>query len=156
MTDINRLKQDMNDKFILIAPDGGSLKKIYKLAEQIGYKGKIYTATKNRDADGELSKQSIPDYHNDRFEHMNKDVIIVDDIGDGCNTFINLAKLIKAGRHQECRGKTYLILTHGIFSNGFEELFMYFDNIFCTNSYSDVKMKEGSNCEGFVKQVNVF
>lgn len=141
---------------ILVSPDAGASKKIYKLAEQIGYKGKIYTATKNRDANGKLSKQSIPDYHNDRFEHMNKDVIIVDDIGDGCNTFINLAKLIKEKRHQECRGKTYLILTHGIFSNGFEDLFMYFDNIFCTNSYSDVKMKEGSNGEGFVKQVNVF
>lgn len=153
---------EVNDSnFILISPDSGASKKIYKLSEQIGYKGKIYTATKDRDRDGNLSKQSIPDYTNDRFEHMNKDVIIIDDIGDGCSTFINLAELIKYGRHQKCTGKTYLIITHGIFSNGFKELSKYFDEIYCTNSYSDLKFHPSVNdiigpSEKFVKQLNVF
>lgn len=129
------IKADFNTNFnVWISPDAGALKKIYKLADQLGYKDKIYTATKSRAVDGSLSNQSIPDYQNDRFKHMNKDVIIIDDICDGGATFINLGKIIKNGRHQKCTGKTYLIVTHGIFSKLFKELFLYFDGIYTTDS----------------------
>jgi len=129
------IKADFNPNFnVWISPDAGALKKIYKLADQLGYNNKIYTATKSRAVDGSLSNQSIPGYQNDRFEHMNKDVIIIDDICDGGATFINLGKIIKAGRHQKCTGKTYLIVTHGIFSKLFKELSKYFDGIYTTDS----------------------
>ena len=51
------------------------------------------------------------------------------------------------------KGKIYLIITHGIFSKGFEELSKYFDGIYCTNSYSEID-SEGRNIN--LKQLNVF
>lgn len=143
------------DKFILISPDAGANKKIFKVAEQIGYTGKIYTAIKHRDTSGKLSRQDIPDLSNDRFVNQNKDIIIIDDICDGGATFINLSKFIKRHSHQDFKGKIYLIVTHGIFSKGFEELSKYFDGIYCTNSYRDVADDEYGEKTN-VKQLNVF
>lgn len=149
-----------NEKCILISPDAGANKKIFKVAEQIGYTKKIYTAIKHRDNSGKLSRQEIPDLANDRFINQNKDIIIIDDICDGGATFINLAKFIKRHSHSDFKGKIYLIITHGIFSKGFKELNQYFDGIYCTNSYSDLNSPEMSlkydNTLHKVKQLNVF
>ena len=125
--------------FILVSPDAGASKKIYKLAEQIGYKGDIITCSKDRGTDGKLTKTVVP--LSERC--FNKDFIIIDDICDGGATFINIANKIKEtfskyGDGRKC-GKIYLIVTHGIFSKGFEELSQYFDGIYCTNSYSDLQ-----------------
>lgn len=139
--------EDINNRFILIAPDGGSLKKIYKLAEQIGYKGDIITCSKERDKDGKLTKTAVPLL--DRESH---DFIIVDDICDGGATFINIAKNIKEqykGLEDISPIKIYLIVTHGIFSKGFEELSKYFDGIYCTNSYKEHNIEK-------VKVFNIF
>jgi len=159
MTDTNKLKQDINDKFILIAPDSGSLKKIYKLAEQIGYKGDIITCSKDRDVDGKLTKTYVPF---STAKTQNKDFIIIDDICDGGATFINVAKSIK-NRFEvydktNFNSKIYLIVTHGIFSKGFKELSQYFDGIYCTNSYGDALTQRDGDMqyEKFVKQLDVF
>lgn len=120
------------DKFILISPDAGASKKIYKIAEQIGYKGDIITCGKDRDEDGKLTKTEIiiP------WDCLKKDLIIVDDICDGGATFINIAKKVKElSDIYTHKGKIYLIVTHGIFSKGFDELNKYFDGIYTTNSY---------------------
>jgi ribose-phosphate pyrophosphokinase len=172
MTDTNKLKQDINDKFILIAPDSGSLKKIYKLAEQIGYKGDIITCSKDRDVDGKLTKTIVPyvfckgenNPYNEKV--YGKDIIIIDDICDGGATFINIAKEIKNAlpdiawfkQYNHPIPKIYLIITHGIFSKGFEELSQYFDAIYCTNSYGDALTQRDGDMqyEKFVKQLNVF
>lgn len=139
---------DVNDSFILVSPDAGASKKIYKLAEQIGYKGDIITCSKDRDKDGKLTKTVVPV----AFEQLKseKDFIIIDDICDGGATFINIAKAIKDERKS---AKIYLIVTHGIFSKTFGELSQYFDGIYCTNSYKDIK---GEASPEFVKQLNVF
>lgn len=143
---------DIEDHCILVSPDAGASKKIYKLAEKIGYNEDIITCSKDRDKDGKLSKVNVP--YDKTLGTTNKDLIIIDDICDGGATFINIAKTIKeSGMFY---GKIYLIVTHGIFSKGFQELSKYFDGIYCTNSYKDIKMKEGTNEEGFVKQLNVF
>jgi len=129
------------DDVVLFSPDAGATKKIYKVAERIGYKEKIVTCSKDRDADGKITKCVVPFTDGWR----NKNLIIIDDICDGGATFINIAKEIKTRR----TNKIYLIVTHGIFSKGFEELNKYFDGIYCTNSYSDISDK----C---VKQLNLF
>ena len=49
------------EDFILVSPDAGASKKIYKLAEQIGYKGDIITCSKDRDKDGKLIKTTTLD-----------------------------------------------------------------------------------------------
>ena len=74
-----------------------------------------------------------------------RDCLIVDDICDGGRTFIELAKEIR----KQTNLPIYLIVTHGIFSAGFEQLNEYFAGIFCTNSIKDID-------ETNVKQYNVF
>jgi ribose-phosphate pyrophosphokinase len=148
-------------QFIIIASDAGALHKIYKLAEKIGYKGDIITCSKERDTKGKLTKTVVPideDIVNINFNIKNKDFIIIDDICDGGGTFINIAKNIK---DKGLDNKIYLIVTHGIFSKGFEELSKYFDGIYCTNSYSNIKNWQEENGKifvkgDFVKQLNVF
>lgn len=140
--------------FILISPDAGASKKIFKLAEQIGYKGDIITCSKDRDVNGNLTRIVVPiDGKN-----LEKDAIIIDDICDGGRTFINIAEKLKS--YKEFKGKIYLIVTHGIFSNGFEELGKYFDGIYCTNSYSYVaELTTAAINEPIptkVKQLNIF
>lgn len=143
--------EDINNRFILISPDAGASKKIYKLAEQIGYKGDIITCSKDRDTDGKLTKTVVP-----MGKHWisNKDIIIIDDICDGGATFINIAKELKSNGF---KNKIYLIVTHGIFSKGFKELSQYFNSIYCTNSYQDIKFGSSLEKNGFcVIQSNVF
>ena len=131
--------------YILVSPDGGSLKKIYKLAEQIGYKGDIITCSKDRDKDGKLTKFKID---LSLIKEDNKDYIIIDDICDGGATFIKIASMLKLAT----TGKIYLIVTHGIFSEGTTELGHYFDRIYCTNSYKNCNQLELMK----VKQLDIF
>lgn len=139
-------------EIILISPDAGASKKIYKLAEQIGYKGDIIVCNKDRDENGKLTKIEVPLKMYDN----KPDLIIIDDICDGGATFINIAKAID--EHEWEYGKKYLIVTHGIFSKGFEELSQYFDGIYCTNSYKDITFPH--MIKGYMnknsQQLNVF
>lgn len=144
----------LNNKFVLVSPDAGASKKIYKLAELINYKGEVLTCSKHRDSEGKLTLTQVP-Y---RIDHFAKDLIIIDDICDGGGTFINIAKEIKK-LQPERTGKLYLIITHGIFSKGFAELNQYFDGIYCTNSYKNVEETEYhalENTKTNTKQLNVF
>ena len=139
---------------VLVSPDAGASHKIVKLAEKIGYKGDIITCSKERDNDGKLTSTVVP---------LNgiskrKDFIIIDDICDGGRTFINIAKKLI---EEEIDGKIYLIVTHGIFSAGFKELSEYFDGIYCTNSYSNLKFHPSVNdiigpSVNLAKQLNIF
>lgn len=134
-----------NSSMVLVSPDAGASKKIYKLAEQIDYKGEIITCSKDRDNEGKLTKVIVPINL-----IPNKDVIIIDDICDGGATFINIAKEVK--KLMDDDAKLYLIVTHGIFSKGYDELYKYFDGIYCTNSYKDNER----GAYNLVKQLNVF
>lgn len=136
----NHLYENKNRNFMLLSPDGGALKKVYKLAEQLEYNEDILSCSKSRGIDGKLTKTEVPHFD------LTKDAIIVDDICDGGATFINIAKIIKERYELHDlndklgmmpRGELVLIVTHGIFSKGFSELEKYFDKIYCTNSYSD-------------------
>lgn len=149
---------DWNKQITLVSPDAGASKKIYKLAEQIGYKGDIITCSKDRDADGKLTKTVVP--ISPCYSDSLKDHIIIDDICDGGATFINIAKTLKeryaSMNNENMKGKIYLIVTHGIFSKGFGALSEYFDGIYCTNSYSNLDNFNPSPKGKFVKQLNVF
>ena len=133
---LGKIYKDLNlNQFILVSPDAGANKKIYKLAKQIGYEGDIITCSKERNTSGELVETTVPI----RQRHQGKDIIIIDDICDGGATFINIAKSIKEDKFfKDC--KIYLIVTHGIFSKGFIPLAQYFDGIFCTNSYKNIEL----------------
>ena len=113
----------------LVSPDGGALKKIYKVSHFLGGMD-VVECSKNRDTKtGKLSgfKVFSDDLHGE-------DCLIVDDICDGGATFIGLAEALKA----KGAGKLYLAVSHGIFSKGTENLLPIFDKIFTTNSFRDI------------------
>jgi len=133
------------DNFVVVSPDGGSLKKIYHVVDHMSIGGDIVICSKYRDHEGNLSRVEVPV----KDSQVGKDFIIIDDICDGGATFINIAKELKK---QFVTGKIYLIVTHGIFSKGFGELAKYFDGIYTTNSYQDLL----PDTKSFVKQLNVY
>lgn len=120
-----------NGMYFICSPDAGALKKIYNLSEEIGYTGGIIKGDKHRDTSGSIVSTGIS--YPKRFftEDLVKDIIIVDDICDGGRTFIELAKALRQAGHT---GKFHLVVSHGIFSKGFEELKTSFESIFTTNS----------------------
>lgn len=111
----------------LISPDGGALKKIYKVSEFLGGV-EVVECSKSRDVKtGRLSGFKVYE------EDLNGiDCLIVDDICDGGGTFVGLAEELK----KKNAGKLYLAVSHGIFNKGFEVLDC-FEKIFTTNSFKD-------------------
>jgi ribose-phosphate pyrophosphokinase len=111
----------------LISPDGGALKKIYKVSEFLGGID-VVECSKSRDVKtGKLSGFKV---YNDDLQGIN--CLIVDDICDGGGTFIGLAEELK----KKNAGKLYLAVSHGIFNKGFDDL-KCFDGIFTTDSFRD-------------------
>jgi len=114
----------------LISPDGGALKKIYKVSEFLGG-AEVVECSKSRDVKtGKLSGFKV--YTDDL---GGADCLIVDDICDGGGTFNGLAEALQAKN----AGKLYLAVSHGIFSKGFDELSKYFEQIFTTDSIKEVE-----------------
>ena len=111
----------------LISPDGGALKKIYKVSEFLGGV-EVVECSKSRDVKtGRLSGFKV---YNDDLQGA--DCLIVDDICDGGGTFVGLAEELK----NKNAGKLYLAVSHGIFNKGFTVLDC-FEKIFTTNSFKD-------------------
>ncbi|WP_281231528.1 ribose-phosphate diphosphokinase [Flavobacterium gelatinilyticum] len=120
---LNRIGENVK----LISPDGGALKKIYKVSEFLGGV-EVVECSKSRDVKtGKLSGFKV---YNDDLQGI--DCLIVDDICDGGGTFVGLAEELK----KKNAGKLYLAVSHGIFNKGFEVLDC-FDKIFTTNSFKD-------------------
>lgn len=146
------IKDNEEDKVVLVSPDAGAYKKVYDVAKKFKIE-KIITATKVRDlGTGDILRTEVPTLD----QHNNLMYLIVDDICDGGRTFLELAKVIKEGRPT---AKVYLIVTHGIFSAGFDQLIQQIDGIFTTNSVKDIE--PGVDCplignNPYVKQLNVF
>ena len=133
--------EDEEDQIVLVSPDAGAYKKVFDVAKEFKIE-KIITATKVRDVKtGKILRTEIPVLD----QHRNLKYVIVDDICDGGRTFIELAKAIKDSRPT---AEIYLIVTHGIFSAGFDELKKYITEVYCTNSVKDIN-------DDFVKQLNI-
>ncbi|MFT7899589.1 ribose-phosphate diphosphokinase [Tenacibaculum ascidiaceicola] len=131
---IKQVTQQLSDDLILISPDGGALKKIYKVAAHL-QNYEVVECSKSRNVKtGQLTGFKV---YTDNLQ--GKDCLIVDDICDGGGTFLGLAKKLKAKN----AGNLYLAVSHGIFSKGFEELEKYFTKIFTTDSF---KTTENKNC----------
>lgn len=121
----NRILQGVT----FVAPDAGSNKKTSALAAYFGHPDFI-RADKLRDlATGRIKETVV--YCDDL---KGRDVVIADDLIDYGNTFLGLAKVLKA----KGAGKVVLYVTHGIFSGGTKHLFEGgIDEIYTTNSYHD-------------------
>jgi ribose-phosphate pyrophosphokinase len=138
-------KNDARERVCLVSPDAGAYKKIFDVAQEFQIDN-IATATKVRDLKtGKILHTEIPNLPvrlDEDFKY-----VIVDDICDGGRTFVELAKAI---REQRPTAKLYLVVTHGIFSGGFEALGEYFEHIYTTNS---IKEQEDTD---LVTRFNVF
>lgn len=130
---IEQVTRSMNNDLVLISPDGGALKKVYKLATHL-QKYDVVECSKSRDtATGKLSGFKV--YADDL---QQKDCLIVDDICDGGATFIGLAEELK----KKNAGKLYLAVSHGIFSKGLSALTEHFDHIYTTDSFNNLTAHE--------------
>lgn len=126
-TFIETVVKAIGNEVKLISPDGGALKKIYKVSEFLGGV-EVVECSKSRDVKtGRLSGFKV---YNDDLQGM--DCLIVDDICDGGGTFVGLAEELK----NKNAGKLYLAVSHGIFNKGFAVLDC-FEKIFTTNSFKD-------------------
>lgn len=150
---------DAREKMVIISPDAGALKKIYNVAEHFDIQ-KVLIAAKHRDIkSGKITHTEVPGLDSYRTD---SNFVIIDDICDGGRTFTEIAKVIQSHvwpRDEYFKGKIYLVVTHGIFSAGLLELSKYFQNIFCTNSYSNVNAEEHSDytvSKEFVQQQDIF
>jgi ribose-phosphate pyrophosphokinase len=124
---IKEVLKTIGNNVKLISPDGGALKKIYKVSEFLGGV-EVVECSKSRDVKtGKLSGFKV---YNDDLQ--GSDCLIVDDICDGGGTFIGLAAELK----KKNAGKLYLAVSHGIFNKGFADL-KCFDGIFTTDSFKD-------------------
>ncbi|WP_425657554.1 ribose-phosphate diphosphokinase [Tenacibaculum ascidiaceicola] len=131
---IELITQQLSDNLLLISPDGGALKKIYKVAAYL-QNYEVVECSKSRNVrTGQLTGFKV--YADDL---QGKDCLIVDDICDGGGTFLGLAKELKAKN----AGNLYLAISHGIFSKGFDELQKHFTKIFTTDSFKTI---ENDNC----------
>ncbi len=117
------------ENYHLIIPDAGAAKKALKLAQRLGSQSVIKCDKEREVSTGKLSEFSV--YHDDL---KGNDCYIVDDICDGGGTFIGLAKALK----EKNAGKLYLVVSHGIFSDGLEKLSRYFELIHTTNSFQKI------------------
>ena len=127
-------------KITLVAPDGSAEKKLYNTVSKI-YKVnshlEIIGCSKHRDVEtGRITGYKIPE-----FDYEGRVLLAVDDICDGGRTFVELAKALKGKEYKSLN----LLVTHGIFSAGFDELFANFDHIYTTNSYKDWNIPELSD-----------
>jgi len=125
------VKEVLNDRtdYLLVSPDAGALKKIYKLAEALKYTGDIVLCNKVRDVSNGRIKQITVDQD----DLQGKDCFIIDDICDGGATFVGVAKELKSRN----AGKVTLIVSHGIMSHGETELVDWIDHIYTTDSIKD-------------------
>lgn len=161
----NKTKVDFSN-VLFVSPDAGALKKVYSLAEVFGYKNRVIIGSKRRDTQtGKIIGSSVDLSPND----ADKDLFIIDDLCDGGRTFIELAKAIDDVRklsssvQPQHYGKNYLIVTHGIFSGGFDLLAEHFDGIYCTNSVKDITdgtivntFSKHKTIYSLLKQLNIF
>lgn len=130
--------------FNLVVVDAGASKKIDKLATQLSHKYDINIVSCHK-------VRNIKTGKIEKVEVFSKDLknlpcLIVDDIADGGNSFIYCVKELEKINNYN---KSYLIVTHGIFSSGFDSIKPHFEKIYCTNSYKEIH-------ETFVKQLNVY
>lgn len=116
------------EDFAIVSPDAGALKKIFKVAKELGG-ADVYCAEKIRDTSTGAIKHTdiaVKDF-------KGRNLIMVDDICDGGYTFIKLAELLRSRN----AGRIDLYVTHGIFSKGLRPLEGTIDRVHSLNVWKD-------------------
>lgn len=120
------VKQYKKEDAILICPDAGAVKKVSKYFELNSNIKDVVYCNKSRDlSNGNITLKVL---EADKCE--GKNCVIIDDLCDGGGTFLAIASQIKPTH-------ITLIVTHGIFSKGFEVFKGTFDEIIVSDSYAE-------------------
>lgn len=122
------------NNMLLVSPDEGAKNRNFLFS--IHYNKEVIYCTKKRDlSNGRIIEIDINYNENEK----NNNFLIMDDICDGGGTFIEISKKLKENGAKEI----YLYVTHGIFSNGLDELKKYITHIYC--AYPFRKTDESSD-----------
>lgn len=110
---------------VIICPDKGAQKKVFQYKEwNPNFTGEVVYCEKQRElSTGKLTLKVV-----DPEICKNRDCIIIDDICDGGATFLAMAEQIEPAY-------LTLMVTHGIFSKGYEKLLEEFNSIITSDSY---------------------
>ena len=138
---IEKVIENIGNEVKLISPDGGALKKIYKVSEFLGGVEVVECSKSRNVKTGKLTGFKVY-----AVDLKGTPCLIVDDICDGGGTFLGLADELK----NKNAGDLYLAISHGIFNKGFDELNGKFKKIFTTDSFKlidnenvvQIKLKE--------------
>lgn len=118
-----------NTNNVIIAPDGGAIKKAFKVARS--FETQFETAEKFRNVStGEIEKVIFKPNESIDGKHC----WVVDDLADAGGSFIHLGKEIRKF-HQPLSLNLYV--THGLFVKGVKELYNVYDNVY-TCDYADL------------------
>jgi ribose-phosphate pyrophosphokinase len=120
------VKQYTKEDAILICPDAGAVKKVSKYFDLNSNIKDVVYCNKSRDlSNGNITLKVL---EADKCE--GKNCVIIDDLCDGGGTFLAIASQIKPAH-------ITLIVTHGIFSKGFDVFKGTFDEIIVSDSYAE-------------------
>jgi ribose-phosphate pyrophosphokinase len=117
---------------ILCAPDAGAREKVDKVVSEFQLADAIHFDKDRCPETGQIHGIK-PNQYNRNYDGYN--ILVVDDICDGGRTFIEVAKKLK----EHTSEYLYLYVTHGIFSNGLDELLQYYKHIYCHHVLDDEK-----------------
>ncbi|AXN57762.1 ribose-phosphate pyrophosphokinase [Acinetobacter phage ABPH49] len=131
------------EEVLFCSPDAGALKKVSKLAANMGAK-EMVIGIKHRDVStGQITGTGFMGS-----DVKGRTVLMVDDIADGGATFIHLANALK-----EAGAKTVLLyVTHGIFSKGLEVFDGIIDAVYTPFPWK--KYVEGHDPKGLIKTLD--
>jgi ribose-phosphate pyrophosphokinase len=119
-------------QLVLVAPDAGAQHKVFDLVKKLKFSGSLVTCSKERDLQtGQIVRTHIENKELIPHTSSRQYFVVVDDICDGGRTFINISQAL---RKEFPRSKIYLVVSHGIFSNGLKPMEEHFDGLFCTDS----------------------
>jgi ribose-phosphate pyrophosphokinase len=124
ITNQQMVQQYQQENAVLICPDAGAAKKVAKYFDWNSNLKDIVYCSKNRNlATGKLTLEVL-----EPNKCTNRNCVIIDDLCDGGATFLAIAEQIQPAH-------LTLIVTHGIFSKGFEALEQRFHEIIVSDSY---------------------
>lgn len=125
-----------NQKIAIVAPDAGAIKKATKAAK-LHNLNMVEFYKKRSPVDGKIEsvKCSIDKEELNKYDAL----IVVDDICDGGGTFFQLGTVIYD--EYKFKGDLHLVVTHGIFSKGLNDLGNLYDTISWVNAVGNKVIK---------------
>ena len=116
--------------YVLIAPDVETSEKVFLLSHFLDGKKVVECSEQIDEHTGKSTH-----YHVGCTNLNQQTCVVVDSVCTDGRSFITLAKALK----KKNAGELILVVTHGLFTEGIDELKQYYSSIFCTDSFSTIE-----------------